>query len=235
MNILNIFNNLVTLSTLHSPTHSQTKQPQCSCKYNMYQHVAPTSQDNPPMSAASEESTAGFSPEAPQAGKKGGRAAETGRQKRAAETGGRTGAAETGRQKRGGRNGAAETGRQEADAGERAEGTGSRRLASKKAGQEHRKTEYGQEKPETEHKNPKTETGSPKTGRESPETGRESPETGRESPETGRGAGCRRGRHSESEADRAGTKQKKGNSESRLIVRHPQFPHQPKTTNLNEP
>ena len=195
MNILNIFNNLVTLSTLHSPTHSQTKQPQCSCKYNMYQHVAPTSQDNPPMSAASEESTAGFSPEAPQAGKKGGRAAETGRQKRAAETGGR--------------NGAAETGRQEADAGERAEGTGSRRLASKKAGQEHRKTEYGQEKPETEHKNPKTETGSPKTGRESPETGRESPETGRESPETGRGAGCRRGRHSESEADRAGTKQKK--------------------------
>ena len=94
MNILNIFNNLVTLSTLHSPTHSQTKQPQCSCKYNMYQHVAPTSQDNPPMSAASEESTAGFSPEAPQAGKKGGRATETG---------GRTGAAETGRQKRGGR------------------------------------------------------------------------------------------------------------------------------------
>ena len=216
MNILNIFNNLVTLSTLHSPTHSQTKQPQCSCKYNMYQHVAPTSQDNPPMSAASEESTADFLPKALQTGKKGDRAAETGRQKRAAETGGRTGAAETG-----GRNGAAETGRQEADAGERAEGTGSRRLASKKAGQEHRKTEYGQEKPETEHKNPKTETGSPKTGRESPETGR--------------GAGCRRDRHSESEADRAGTKQKKGNSESRLIVRHPQFPHQPKTTNLNEP
>ena len=198
MNILNIFNNLVTLSTLHSPTHSQTKQPQCSCKYNMYQHVAPTSQDNPPMSAASEESTADFLLKALQTGKKGDRAAETGRQKRAAETG-----------------------RQEADAGERAEGTGSRRLASKKAGQEHRKTEYGQEKPETEHKNPKTETGSPKTGRESPETGR--------------GAGCRRDRHSESEADRAGTKQKKGNSESRLIVRHPQFPHQPKTTNLNEP
>ena len=230
MNILNIFNNLVTLSTLHSPTHSQTKQPQCSCKYNMYQHVAPTSQDNPPMSAASEESTADFLPKALQTGKKGDRAAETGRQKRAAETGGRTGAAETGRQKRGGRNGAAETGRQkraaetgrqEADAGERAEGTGSRRLASKKAGQEHRKIEYGQEKPETEHKNPKTETRSPKTGRESPETGR--------------GAGCRRDRHSESEADRAGTKQKKGNSESRLIVRHPQFPHQPKTTNLNEP
>ncbi len=203
MNILNIFNNLVTLSTLHSPTHSQTKQPQCSCKYNMYQHVAPTSQDNPPMSAASEESTADFLPKALQTGKKGDRAAETGRQKR------------------GGRNGAAGPGRQEAVAGERAEGTGSRRLASKKAGQEHRKTEYGQEKPEAEHKNPKTETGSPKTGRESPETGR--------------GAGCRRDRHSESEADRAGTKQKKGNSESRLIVRHPQFPHQPKTTNLNEP
>ena len=198
MNILNIFNNLVTLSSPHSPTHTLPKQPQCSCKYNMYQHVAPTSQDNPPMSAASEESTADFLPKALQTGKK-----------------------ETGRQKRGGRNGAAETGRQEADAGERAEGTGSRRLASKKAGQEHRKTEYGQEKPETEHKNPKTETGSPKTGRESPETGR--------------GAGCRRDRHSESEADRAGTKQKKGNSESRLIVRHPQFPHQPKTTNLNEP
>ena len=181
MNILNIFNNLVTLSTLHSPTHSQTKQPQCCCKYNMYQHVAPTSQDNPPMSAASEESTADFLPKALQTGKKG---------DRATETGGRNG-----RQDRGGRNGAAETGRQEADAGERAEGTGSRRLASKKAGQEHRKTEYGQEKPETEHKNPKTETGSPKTGRESPETGR--------------GAGCRRDRHSESEADRAGTKKRK--------------------------
>ena len=203
MNILNIFNNLVSFSSLHSPTHSQTKQPHCSCKYNMYQHVAPTSQDNPPMSAASEESTADFLPKALQTGKKGDRAAETGRQKR------------------GGRNGAAGPGRQEAVAGERAEGTGSRRLASKKAGQEHRKTEYGQEKPEAEHKNPKTETGSPKTGRESPETGR--------------GAGCRRDRHSESEADRAGTKQKKGNSESRLIVRHPQFPHQPKTTNLNEP
>ena len=189
MNILNIFNNLVTLSSPHSPTHTLPKQPQCSYKYNVYQHIAPASQGNPPMSAASEESTAGFSPEAPQTGKKGDRAAGPGRQ--------------------------------EADAGERAEGTGSRRLASKKAGQEHRKTEYGQEKPETEHKNPKTETGSPKTGRESPETGR--------------GAGCRRDRHSESEADRAGTKQKKGNSESRLIVRHPQFPHQPKTTNLNEP
>ena len=211
MNILNIFNNLVTLSSPHSPTHTLPKQPQCSYKYNVYQHIAPASQGNPPMSAASEESTADFLPKALQTGKKGDRAAETGRQKRAAETGGRTGAAETG-----GRNG-----RQEADAGERAEGTGSRRLASKKAGQEHRKIEYGQEKPETEHKNPKTETGSPKTGRESPETGR--------------GAGCRRDRHSESEADRAGTKQKKGNSESRLIVRHPQFPHQPKTTNLNEP
>ena len=186
MNILNIFNNLVTLSSPHSPTHTLPKQPQCSYKYNVYQHIAPASQGNPPMSAASEESTADFLPKALQTGKKGDRAAETGRQKRAAETG---------RQKRGGRTGAAGPGRQEADAGERAEGTGSRRLASKKAGQEHRKTEYGQEKPETEHKNPKTETGSPKTGRESPETGR--------------GAGCRRDRHSESEADRAGTKKRK--------------------------
>ena len=83
------------------------------------------------MSAASEESTADFLPKALQTGKKG---------DRATETGGRNG-----RQDRGGRNGAAETGRQEADAGERAEGTGSRRLASKKAGQEHRKTGNGQE------------------------------------------------------------------------------------------
>ena len=216
MNILNIFNNLVTLSTLHSPTHSQTKQPQCSCKYNVYQHVAPTSQDNPPMSAASEESTADFLPKALQTGKKGDRATETGGRNGRQDRGGRNGAAETGRQDRGGRTGAA---------GSRCRRTGRRHRQPEggieKAGQEHRKTEYGQEKPETEHKNPKTETGSPKTGRESPETGR--------------GAGCRRDRHSESEADRAGTKQKKGNSESRLIVHHPQFPHQPKTTNLNEP
>ena len=41
------------------------------------------------MSAASEESTADFLPKALQTGKKGDRAAETGRQKRAAETGGR--------------------------------------------------------------------------------------------------------------------------------------------------
>ena len=226
MNILNIFNNLVTLSSPHSPTHTLPKQPQCSYKYNVYQHIAPASQGNPPMSAASEESTADFLPKALQTGKKGDRAAETGRQKRggrngAAETGRQKRAAGPGRQKRGGRNGAAGPGRQEAVAGERAEGTGSRRLASKKAGQEHRKTEYGQEKPETEHKNPKTETGSPKTGRESPETGR--------------GAGCRRGRHSESEVKRIGQGQKKGNPESGLYVRHPQFPHQPKTTNLNEP
>ena len=130
MNILNIFNNLVTLSTLHSPTHSQTKQPQCSCKYNMYQHVAPTSQDNPPMSAASEESTADFLPKALQTGKKGDRAAETGRQKRGDRNG---------RQKRGDRNGrqkrAAGPGRQEADAGERAEG--------------HRQPEVGIEKSRT--------------------------------------------------------------------------------------
>ena len=142
MNILNIFNNLVTLSTLHSPTHSQTKQPQCSCKYNMYQHVAPTSQDNPPMSAASEESTAGFSPEAPQAGKKGGRAAETGRQKRAAETGGRTGAAETGRQKRGGRKQMPENG-----------------LKAPAAGGWHRKKpDKNTAKPNTDRKSPKPNT-----------------------------------------------------------------------------
>ena len=82
MNILNIFNNLVTLSSPHSPTHTLPKQPQCSYKYNVYQHIAPASQGNPPMSAASEESTADFLPKAPQTGKKGDRAAETGRQKR---------------------------------------------------------------------------------------------------------------------------------------------------------
>ena len=98
------------------------------------------------MSAASEESTADFLPKAPQAGKKGGRATETGgrngRQKRAAGPG---------RQKRGGRNGAAETGRQEADAGERAEGTGSRRTASKKP-------DKNTAKPETDRNNPKLDT-----------------------------------------------------------------------------
>ena len=119
MNILNIFNNLVTLSTLHSPTHSQTKQPQCSCKYNMYQHVAPTSQDNPPMSAASEESTADFLPKAPQAGKKGGRATETGGRNGRQDRGGRNGAAETGRQKRGGRKQMPENGLKAPAAGER--------------------------------------------------------------------------------------------------------------------
>ena len=138
MNILNIFNNLVTLSTLHSPTHSQTKQPQCSCKYNMYQHVAPTSQDNPPMSAASEESTADFLPKAPQAGKKGGRAAETGRQKR----GGRNGAAETGRQKRGGRKQIPENG-----------------LKAPAAGGWHRKKpDKNTAKPNTDRKSPKPNT-----------------------------------------------------------------------------
>ena len=41
----------------------------------------------------------------------------------------------------------------------------------------------------------------------------------------------------ESEAVRkgSGTDTKKGNPESGQNVRHPQFPHQPKTTNLNEP
>ena len=128
MNILNIFNNLVTLSSPHSPTHTLPKQPQCSYKYNVYQHIAPTSQGNPPMSAASEESTADFLPKALQTGKKGDRAAETGRQKRAAETG-----------------------RQEADAGERAEGTGSRRTASKKP-------DKNTAKPNTDRKSPKPNT-----------------------------------------------------------------------------
>ena len=205
MNILNIFNNLVTLSTLHSPTHSQTKQPQCSCKYNMYQHVAPTSQDNPPMSAASEESTADFLPKALQTGKKGDRAAETGRQKRAAETGGRTGAAETGRQKRGGRKQMPENG-----------------LKAPAAGERHRKsrTRTPQSRKRTEITRNWTRKSENRQGKPGEQAGK---------------ARCRRGRHSESEVKRIGQGQKKGNSESRLIVRHPQFPHQPKTTNLNEP
>ena len=133
MNILNIFNNLVTLSTLHSPTHSQTKQPQCSCKYNMYQHVAPTSQDNPPMSAASEESTADFLPKALQTGKKGDRAAETGRQKRAAGPG---------RQDRGGRKQMPENG-----------------LKAPAAGGWHRKKpDKNTAKPNTDRKSPKPNT-----------------------------------------------------------------------------
>ena len=96
MNILNIFNNLVTLGSPHSPTHTLPKQPLCSYKYNMYQYVAQTSQGNPPMSAASEESSAGFLPEALQAGKKGGRAAGAGDRK----SGSRDQMPESGRQKR---------------------------------------------------------------------------------------------------------------------------------------
>ena len=228
MNILNIFNNLVTLSTLHSPTHSQTKQPQCSCKYNMYQHVAPTSQDNPPMSAASEESTADFLPKALQTGKKGDRAAETGRQKRAAETGGRTGAAGPGRQKRGGRNGrqdrggrngAAETGRQKRGGRKQMPENG---LKAPAAGERHRKsrTRTPQSRKRTEITRNWTRKSENRQGKPGEQAGK---------------ARCRRGRHSESEVKRIGQGQKKGNSESRLIVRHPQFPHQPKTTNLNEP
>ena len=142
MNILNIFNNLVTLSTPHNPTHTLPKQPQCSYKYNVYQYVVPTLQGNPPMSAASEESTAGFSPEAPQTGKKGDRAAETGRQKRAAETGGKNGAAETGRQKRGGRKQMPENG-----------------LKAPAAGGWHRKKpDKNTAKPNTDRKSPKPNT-----------------------------------------------------------------------------
>ena len=151
MNILNIFNNLVTLSTLHSPTHSQTKQPQCSCKYNVYQHIAPASQGNPPMSAASEESTADFLPKALQTGKKGDRAAETGRQKRAAETGGRTGAAETGRQKR-----AAETGRQ--DRGGRKQMPENGLKAPAAGGWHRKKPDKNTAKPNTDRKSPKPNT-----------------------------------------------------------------------------
>ena len=147
MNILNIFNNLVTLSTLHNPTHTLPKQPQCSCKYDMYQHVAPTSQDNPPMSAASEESTADFLPKALQTGKKGDRAAETGRQKRAAETG---------RQKRGGRNGAAETGRQKRGGRKQMPENG---LKAPAAGGGHRKKpDKNTAKPNTDRKSPKPNT-----------------------------------------------------------------------------
>ena len=137
MNILNIFNNLVTLSTPHNPTHTLPKQPQCSYKYNVYQYVVPTLQGNPPMSAASEESTAGFSPKALQTGKKGDRAAETGRQKRAAETGGRNG-----RQDRGGRKQMPENG-----------------LKAPAAGGWHRKKpDKNTAKPNTDRKSPKPNT-----------------------------------------------------------------------------
>ena len=217
MNILNIFNNLVTLSTLHSPTHSQTKQPQCSCKYNMYQHVAPTSQDNPPMNAASEESTADFLPKALQTGKKGDRAAETGRQKRAAETGRQKRAAETGRQKRGGRKQMPENG-----------------LKAPAAGGWHRKKpDKNTAKPNTDRKNSKPNTKIRKQRREAR----------KQAGKARKQAGKARKQAEEPDAEetgipkakRIGQGQKKGNSESRLIVRHPQFPHQPKTTNLNEP
>ena len=142
MNILNIFNNLVTLSTPHSPTHTLPKQPQCSYKYNVYQYVVPTLQGNPPMSAASEESTAGFSPEAPQAGKKGDRATETGGRNGRQDRGGRNGAAETGRQDRGGRKQMPENG-----------------LKAPAAGGWHRKKpDKNTAKPNTDRKSPKPNT-----------------------------------------------------------------------------
>ena len=166
MNILNIFNNLVTLSTPHNPTHTLPKQPQCSYKYNVYQYVVPTLQGNPPMSAASEESTAGFSPEAPQTGKKGGRAAG--------------------------------------------------------AGERHRKSRT------------RTPQSRKRTGITRNWTRKSENRQGKPGEQAGK-ARCRRGRHSESEVKRIGQGQKKGNPESGLHVRHPQFPHQPKTTNLNEP
>ena len=219
MNILNIFNNLVTLSTPHNPTHTLPKQPQCSYKYNVYQYVVPTLQGNPPMSAASEESTAGFSPKALQTGKKGDRAAETGRQKRAAETGGRNG-----RQDRGGRNGAAETGRQ--DRGGRKQMPENGLKAPAAGGWHRKKPDKNTAKPNTDRKSPKPNTKIRKQRREARKlAGKARKQAGEpDAEETGI-----------PKAKRIGQGQKKGNSESRLIVRHPQFPHQPKTTNLNEP
>ena len=142
MNILNIFNNLVTLSSPHSPTHTLPKQPQCSYKYNVYQHIAPASQGNPPMSAASEESTADFLPKALQTGKKGDRATETGDRNGRQDRGGRNGAAETGRQKRGGRKQMPENG-----------------LKAPAAGGWHRKKpDKNTAKPNTDRKSPKPNT-----------------------------------------------------------------------------
>ena len=194
MNILNIFNNLVTLGSPHSPTHTLSKQPQCSYKYNVYQHIAPASQGNPPMRAASEESTAGFLPEAPQTGKKGGRTAGAGDRK----SGSRDQMPESGRQKRTNGNG------QEAPA----------------AGGRHRKSRA--RTPQSRKR-----TGITRNWTRKSENGQEKP-------------GNRQGKSDAEEAGipkvkRIGQGQKKGNPESGLYVRHPQFPHQPKTTNLNEP
>ena len=196
MNILNIFNNLVTLSSPHSPTHTLPKQPQCSYKYNVYQHIAPASQGNPPMSAASEESTAGFSPEAPQTGKKGDRAAGAGDRK----SGSKDQMPESGRQKR----------------------TNGNRQKAPAAGERHRKSRT------------RTPQSRKRTGITRNWTRKSENRQGKPGEQAGK-ARCRRGRHSESEVKRIGQGQKKGNPESGLYVRHPQFPHQPKTTNLNEP
>jgi len=215
MNILNIFNNLVTLSSPHSPTHTLPKQPQCSYKYNVYQHIAPASQGNPPMSAASEESTADFLPKALQTGKKGDRAAETGRQKRAAETG---------RQKRGGRNGAAGPGRQ--DRGGRKQMPENGLKAPAAGGWHRKKPDKNTAKPNTDRKSPKPNTKIRKQRREVRKLAGKARKLAEEpdAEETGI-----------PKAKRIGQGQKKGNPESGLHVRHPQFPHQPKTTNLNEP
>ena len=133
MNILNIFNNLVTLSSPHSPTHTLPKQPQCSYKYNVYQYVVPTLQGNPPMSAASEESTAGFSPEAPQTGKKGDRAAGAGDRK----SGSKDQMPESGRQKR---------------------TNGNRQKAPAAGGWHRKKPDKNTAKPNTDRKSPKPNT-----------------------------------------------------------------------------
>ena len=142
MNILNIFNNLVTLSTPHSPTHTLPKQPQCSYKHNVYQHIAPASQGNPPMSATSEESTADFSPKALQTGKKGGRAAGAGDRK----SGSRDQMPESGRQNRtnGNRQKAPEDGRRHRKSRTR---TPQSRKRTGITRNRTRKSENGQEKP----------------------------------------------------------------------------------------
>ena len=196
MNILNIFNNLVTLSTPHNPTHTLPKQPQCSYKYNVYQYVVPTLQGNPPMSAASEESTAGFSPEAPQTGKKGDRAAGAGDRK----SGSKDQMPESGRQKR----------------------TNGNRQKAPAAGERHRKSRT------------RTPQSRKRTGITRNWTRKSENRQGKPGEQAGK-VRRRKGRYSESEVKRIGQGQKKGNPESGLHVRHPQFPHQPKTTNLNEP
>ena len=160
MNILNIFNNLVTLSSLHSPTHTLSKQPQCSYKHNVYQHIAPASQGNPPMSTASEESSAGFLPEAPQIKR------ETGQQE--PETGNRAAGIKCRRANdRAGRTGTGRKRRQPEDGIEKAgQRTSQSRVRTPKARNWTRKSENGQEKPgNRQGKSDAEEAGIPKVKR----------------------------------------------------------------------